>query len=413
MKKILGALVLVMVVFGFCACKKKPQDNQTLEKESVIQKTCIRVSLFGDEEKYNSIKKIVANFEGINPDIQIEIDFWSEDYYKQLNKSILTGKMPDVVMVDNIEGFSYYKKGFFQNLGQYFLNQEDYLSNAIEAFSYDDCIWGVPVFLSPSLIIFNKNIFLKNNVELPSINWNRDCFLNKAHHLTSYNEFGFGFDNKISSWLGFLWSNGGGIIDNSGCIMLDSASSKEALQFYSNLKNLEGVCQPNSSLNAHNLFKQGKIAMIVSNFDDFINLKKSNLPFELGFSPFPSCSVMASSPMGVIGVSLFEKSHHKREAWRFILYLTNSDRIWKMQRDFNFIPAKKADFSRFLLQYSLDERMILQNIITNSRPVPVCGDYHILINKIEQQLIPLFEAEKNVDDVIDENFYKILQRDIK
>ena len=132
MKKILGALVLVMVVFGFCACKKKPQDNQTLEKESVIQKTCIRVSLFGDEEKYNSIKKIVANFEEINPDIQIEIDFWSEDYYKQLNKSILTGKMPDVVMVDNIEGFSYYKKGFFQNLGQYFLNQEDYLSNAIE-----------------------------------------------------------------------------------------------------------------------------------------------------------------------------------------------------------------------------------------------------------------------------------------
>ena len=67
MKKILGALVLVMVVFGFCACKKKPQDNQTLEKESVIQKTCIRVSLFGDEEKYNSIKKIVANFEGITP----------------------------------------------------------------------------------------------------------------------------------------------------------------------------------------------------------------------------------------------------------------------------------------------------------------------------------------------------------
>ena len=412
MKKIVSFLFLFLLVISFCACKKKAHKPIiVLKEEPIVQKTIIRFSIFGNEKRYNSIKKIVDDFEIINPDIEVEIDYWAENYYKNLNKSIITTKMPDVVMVDNIDGFPYYERGFLQNLNDYFVKQDDFIKSGINAFSYNDCIWGVPFFLSPSFIVYNKSIFIKNNLELPHNNWNITDFLKKAHLLNSTYVSGFGFDKKMKGWLPFLWSNGGGIIDESGCIMLDSAFSKEALQFYSNLKNLEGVTQQDLSVSPEILFRNEKIAMMTCDYEEFLKLKNDNLPFEIEIAPFPGWKTLSSSPLSVIGLSISQKTAHKRESWRFILYLINQDRIEKMGKSFDFLPARNKVIEKTLSQrYSNNDVAVFNNIIQNAKPIPVCSNYSIIINKIEQQLLPLFSAEKNVEEVIDENFYKILQK---
>ena len=269
MKIFVKVFIIFVMIFSIAGCKKReslfPQQNLALTAKPEIKKTVVKFSSWGSESEIKVLKSAISEFEQKNPDIDIELIHIPQNYFQKLHLLIVTNSAPDVMFVNNINGLKYYQNGAFENLNPYLINKKDFYNNAIKAFSYNDCIWAAPRDVSNLVIYYNKDLFDKNNIPYPSATWTTNDFLTKAQLLTNQDSWGFGFEKDALFWLPFLWSNNGGIIDENGCIMIDSSSSKDALQFYADLKNIYNVtpsdAQKGSYTNSQ-LFLQGKMAMI-------------------------------------------------------------------------------------------------------------------------------------------------------
>lgn len=413
--------IIFIMIFSIGGCKKREslfsQQNLTLTAKPEIKKAVVKFSSWGSESEIKVLKSAIYEFEQKNPDIDVELIHIPQNYFQKLHLLIVTNSAPDIMFVNNINGLKYYQNGAFENLNLYFVNKKDFYTNAVKAFSYNDCIWAVPRDVSNLVIYYNKDLFDKNNIPYPAANWTTNDFLAKSQLLTTQDSWGFGFEKDALFWLPFLWSNNGGIIDENGCIMIDSSSSKDALQFYADLKNIYNVTpsdgQKGSYTNAQ-LFLQGKMAMHLNGRWAVPRFRK-DAKFNWDIAPFPYGEAGSIVDVDASGWAMSKKSKNKRAAWRFILFLSSERMSKNFTKDGLIIPARKSiATSDYFLQKNQNPRnsQVFLNAIEQGKPTPVNKNYQELLNKIYTQIEPVFAGAKRVHEVLDINFVKSLQKEL-
>jgi len=421
MKFFVKVFIIFIMIFSITGCKKKesviPQKTPEAVVQPEIKKITVKFSSWGSENEIKLLKSAVYEFEQKNPDIDVELMHIPQNYFQKLHLLIVTNSTPDVVFVNNINGLKYYQNGAFENLNPYLINRKDFYSNALKAFSYNDCIWAVPRDVSNLVVYYNKDLFDKNNVPYPNAAWTTNDFLAKAQLLTTQDSWGFGFEKDALFWLPFLWSNNGGIIDESGCIMIDSSASKDALRFYSDLKNTYNVtpsdAEKGSYTNAQ-LFMQGKMAMHI-NGRWVVPRFRQDAKFNWDIAPFPNGIAGSVVDADASGWAMSKKSKNKRAAWRLILFLSSE----RMSKNFTkgglIIPARKsiANSDYFLQKNQKPQNSkVFLTAIEQGKPTPVTKNYQELLNKIYTQIEPVFAGTKRIDEVLDINFIKSLQKEL-
>lgn len=419
MKIFLKIFIIFIMIFTIAGCKKKdviiPEKNPAAISQPEIKKTVIKFSSWGSESEIKILKSAIYEFEQKNPDIDVELIHIPQNYFQKLHLLIITNSTPDVIFVNNINGLKYYQNGAFENLNPYFVNRKDFYTNAVKAFSYNDCIWAVPRDISNLVIYYNKDLFDKNNIPYPTSNWTTNDFLTKAQLLTNQDNWGFGFEKDALFWLPFLWSNNGGIIDENGCIMIDSSASKDALQFYADLKNIYNVtpsdAQKGSYTNAQ-LFIQGKIAMHL-NGRWAVPRFRQDAKFNWDIAPFPAGIAGSIVDVDASGWAMSKKSKNKRAAWRLILFLSSEKMSRNFTKDGLIVPARKsiANSNYFLQKTQKPQNaQIFLDAIAKGKPTPVNKNYQELLNKIYTQIEPIFAGIKRVHEVLNIDFVKSLQK---
>lgn len=117
-------------------------------------------------EYTDQVKSMAKAYEKEHPNVTIEVEVIGDDYYDILKTKAASGDMPDVFMTAGYNEISTYKEYITDLSDQPFA--ENIVDAAKECVSLDGKVVGLPVQMSANGIVYNKQIFEKYNLEIPT-----------------------------------------------------------------------------------------------------------------------------------------------------------------------------------------------------------------------------------------------------
>jgi multiple sugar transport system permease protein len=186
-------------------------------------------------DRFYWIRQQILEFEAKHPEVAIELTelTWERGSDKK-RIAIAAGVGPDIVT--GTLPVQLVAKGFVEPVDEYMTPEEkaDFFNPALDAFSYEDKIYGWPWYLTGSTMFINLELFKRNGVRPPGPDWDYEQFLDCARRLTrdqdgdgEQDTYGFGFlvrPGDTNSWP-FLFP--GGIRFLSGDRLLSSKLKKQ------------------------------------------------------------------------------------------------------------------------------------------------------------------------------------------
>jgi len=203
--------------------------------------------------------------------------------YNLLSTAVGSGTAPDIAMVDCVWVAGLAQSGFLyalQDLGSQWNHTEfgeDLYPAFVEANSFGDRLYGLPVKADVSLLWYRRDWFTQEGLEPPR-HW--DDLLNVATHFAqprvqekyslsaplAFPGGTAGGEATVYNLMPFIWSAGGKVFDEeTGCVVLDAPGTRHALRYLRDLVAEYLVSPPDVVTYGPNatprLFASGQVAM--------------------------------------------------------------------------------------------------------------------------------------------------------
>lgn len=229
-KYLAAALAAVMAGTLFVGCGKKEAGVST-EK---IQITYVNWNL-GTEEENNLERRMIEEYEKKNPNIDIVIADYIDtaDYANSLTTAAAGGKLPDVIMLQNIPNSL--SNEWLMDITEFTSNDEDWnkvSKPVIESVQSGNGTYAVPAGQFLAGYFVNKDLFESENIKQPTIGYTFEEFETaiKAINQPSKNIAGLGGELQIFEWYPSLINESLGWYTFDGeKYNLDDASFKEGI----------------------------------------------------------------------------------------------------------------------------------------------------------------------------------------
>ena len=117
-------------------------------------------------EYTDQVKNMAKAYEKEHPNVSIEVEVIGDDYYDILKTKASSGDMPDVFMTAGYNEIVTYKDYIADLSDQPFVN--NIVDGAKECVSLDGKVVGLPVQMSANGIVYNKDIFDKYGLQIPT-----------------------------------------------------------------------------------------------------------------------------------------------------------------------------------------------------------------------------------------------------
>ncbi len=298
----------------------------------------IEVAFWGSVEEIKIIRKTVEEWEKNHPQIRVKLQHIPTGGYLQKILTRIAGGNPPDIIFSEVNDFVYLKsKGIFLDLMPFIRKDKEfdlnrYFPEILERFREGDKLYLLPRDIAPfACIYYNQDLFQKENVPLPTDDWDWFGLLERAKRLTlregdRVKRYGF----YTIFWENFVYSAGGSLVDdpqNPTRLTLDSPKSKEGLRFYLDLIHKYRVMpSPESMLslqmNAVQMFMMGKLAMYGSGiWETPIFRKIRNFTWDVVMFPRGPKGKRAFGSGGS-GYGILRTTPHPEEAWEVLKCLT-------------------------------------------------------------------------------------------
>jgi multiple sugar transport system substrate-binding protein len=270
-------MVTIAVVLGmlllFESCSKSNKNVESEEDDSVTLKIANYAIL---ESGYESFWKGVKNdFEEKYPDIKIE---WVTAPYGDVVNQVINmaggGEKIDAVYGEITWVPSLEDAGLAAPvtdiLPANFLS--DFYPDILKAFDINGKPYGIPLFISPYILYYNKNLFKQAGLDPNRPPKNYDEMLHYAEKLSKLKDpngnqiYAFGQTTASvpvsgSSINGMVFNFGGTVLDEKGKLSIDNTGFKETFEMLQ-LLDKKGYNPQNAKLkDLRNLFALGRLAM--------------------------------------------------------------------------------------------------------------------------------------------------------
>jgi len=310
------------------------------------------------------IKAIVAEWNNLHPEIQVEI-VWQA--WEHIDDFMLTsfqgGQAPDIFHQDAVMCYEYGLMGYAEPLDAYL--DEELLTDTPEK-SWDTVqdergrTFGIP-FLQETLVIFyNKTLFAEAGLSIPEdgmISWQE--LQDAAIALTQRDETGgvttWGLLAPLEQrlWWCLVEQNEGHVLvqhdDGTWHVEIDDGA-REAIAYYLELKTLHGV-MPEEILSYDFMsllqgFKNGKYAMFsygcwVRSWIEM--LTRDKLDWGMLQVRGPKRNETEADPQAV---GIYAHSPHKAEAAQFLRFFTNTDNQARLAYADWLFPVRQSAVDR-------------------------------------------------------------------
>ncbi|MBB5423115.1 multiple sugar transport system substrate-binding protein [Paraburkholderia sp. JPY158] len=296
--------------------------------------------------------KMAQEFEKANPGTTIKIEEVNWDSLQQkLRTDIMGGANSDLAIVGTRWLLDFVEDGVAEPLDNYMDAgfRDRFIGQILAPGEIKGKVYGLPIAASTRALYYNKDLLAKAGYPNGPKTWND--VIDASKKLKTMGIAGFGLQGKeIETDVYFyygLWSYGGDVIGKDGKAAFNSQAGVKAATLYKSMID-EGLTEPGvtgyNREGVQNLFKQGRVAMIISLPLLSKQIAKEAPNLKYGIDPIPSGTTQATYAV-TDSILMFKNSKVKKSAWKFLDFLfTKGPRI-EFSKTEGFLPTTKAEAS--------------------------------------------------------------------
>ncbi len=385
LKRIIGLVTVLLILLGICACSSSEEaikDSKNLKNK----KTLSIALLYSDRLLENTITK----FEAAHPDIKIEAKDYEgafsseklssstveeesnrsrqaqESYMKAINTGLMAGNGPDIIDTLTLPYKKIADKNVLVNMSELIKNDKNfdiskYQQSLLNSCKYNGNLYIMPInFYITNLFGINKNIMIKEGINIDSTKWTWEDFFDIAQKIKK----DINGDGKLDQYalpkmsakeiFNYIYDNRNFINYDNHTSNFDCIEFIELLNFAKDFPT-ETVCSPTMDITKlHKKTDPGTIGFIPVDFMGYASFVYDQALFngEVEYLNMPLYNGKRN-PKSFIPYRSFainRKSGLKVEAWEFIKLLL-SDEV-QNRADMQGFPvnsfALQEDANRFI-----------------------------------------------------------------
>ena len=328
-------------------------------QESPHGKTVLYFSMWDGDESMRVIRKLVAQFEAENPDVEVRfVNIADYNSYHQKMMVMYAGNAAvDVAMEDPGHFQALANRGALLPLNQFYENDKtfnigDYYKPIVDAHSLDGKLYVLPRDIAPAgILYYNKEMFKEAGIPFPDGNWTWDFterpelrekdFLWVLHQLTKKDAEGKHIYAVTPSWEGNILNNFEYSYGNYWCddpqhptrVFSGSADWIKVGDFVRDMEKVKECAPGQQEVSnvlqsaAYQLFISKRTAMLLDGIWTVPQIRKNMKPTDKGFfdwdvTLFPSyVGKPRHMTTGGSGYAIFSSCKHPQEAWRLTKFM--------------------------------------------------------------------------------------------
>ncbi|ODA89824.1 sugar ABC transporter substrate-binding protein [Leifsonia xyli subsp. xyli] len=277
--------------------------------------------------------------------LDVQFVQWA-DAHDRFVTSIAGGTTPDVAETGTTWTAELADVGALAPIGDYVKKadlEKDLVKGLEEAGTYDGDLYGMPWYAGVRSLVYRADVFQELGIEVPKT-W--DEIVAAAEKIKAAKPDMMPFVVPGNAEFGvcpWVWGAGGQVAtekDGKWTSQLDSAKSREGIQFYTDLQTKYGFSSAGATTwketDVIDNFNKGKVAMSLQGSWTPATVAKNapDLVDKIGATPIPGkSSGISPSVLGGSHLSMFETAKNKDLAWKFIEMMTTGtfEKKWTEQ----------------------------------------------------------------------------------
>jgi multiple sugar transport system substrate-binding protein len=295
-------------------------------------------------------EKMAKQFEAANPGTTVKIEDVNWDTLQQKLQTDISGNAnADLAIVGTRWLLDFVKDDIAEPLDGYM--DASFKARFIGPFLAPSQIggktYGLPIAASARALYYNKDMLASVGYPNGPKTWND--VIDASKKLKAKGIAGFGLQGKEIEtdvyWYYALWTNGGDVIGKNGKASFNSPAGVKAATLYKTMID-QGLTQPGvtgySREDVQNLFKQGRVAMVISAPFLAKQLHKEAPNIKYGIDPVPVGTTPATYAV-TDSIMMFKNSKAKKTAWKFLDFLFTKEPRVQFTSTEGFLPTTKAE----------------------------------------------------------------------
>jgi multiple sugar transport system substrate-binding protein len=296
----------------------------------------VQFLVFGDPEELKAYREVISAFESQEPDVDVQLVEASDrdDLLARLATSIAGGRPPDLFLLNYRFYGQFAAKGQLEPIeerlaGSAAFEEDDFYPQALDAFRFKGELSCLPQNISSLVVYYNKALFRKAGLPLPTGEWTWKQFVDTAVKLTDRErgQYGLGVEPSLIRIAPFVWSNGGELVrDDLSGFALHEPAAQEPLRQFMLLNTAYRAIPSEEEVEAEDdesRFVNGRLGMILSSRRSTPAFRTIT-GFDWDVAPLPRFKEQA----GILhsdAYCLTKGSENKDAAWRFVEFALGAE----------------------------------------------------------------------------------------
>ncbi len=376
-------------------------------------------------EESRLVRENLDNFEHLHPNIHVQWSpFLGDDYPAKMQSNFVTHTMPDVFYLQPRMAPEYISDDKLLNLSPY-MAKNHVRANTYYFNNTFSCktgrVYGIPKDFNTLGIFYNKTLFQKAGVPLPTDKWTWDDMRAAAKKLTKAGNaakamygssqfvYGITLPDSSSRWLAFLYANGGTVLDADGThAAFNNEAGVNSLKFYTSFQREDGSSVLASSIvpawagDVFDAFGQQRAAMVVEGGWLIQYLQKNFPHIQYDIAPLPL------SPRGKRADLIFTNawaaySHtpHPEAAWELIKYMTGQAVQESQLKEGFALPTLKNLANDPYLRTNPDFQVLFESAQNGGYPDNYGPDDLFIHQRLDLAITNVLSGEADAQDALD------------
>jgi multiple sugar transport system substrate-binding protein len=397
MKKIIIFFVVILLLFTACQKKSESASGST----EVVFWHAMGGPL-GD-----ALQTLVNEFNDTHPEIFIKaINMGNYTALSQkLMASIQSGNQPDLAQAyeawtaNMIDGDVLVPvSDFIQADPEFGVDDlQDFYPVFIKSNTINGKLWSFPFNKSVMVMYYNKDALYQSGYDpnKPPVTW--DQFREYCKKLTIDKDGDgtidqYGATLKISAWKfeNLLLQAGGEIMSNDNKPLFNSEAGVLALDFLTNIINVDKTGYLSPGYEGQNDFLAGKVIMYEDSSVSLAYMQRTGIDFNLGVAAIPVRDTRRNLISGT-NVTIFKSDNAEvqKAAWEFIKWFTDTKQTAKWSEMTYYMPVRKSAF----------QEEALKNRLANNPEIASVYD-QLNYATYEPQISEWFETRKYLEEQV-------------
>ena len=293
------------------------------------EKTTVRLSGNpSSPEETRLLEQVLAEFEAQFPNIQVDFEPVSQQYFEKLQTDLAAGTAADVFYVDSMPLPDLASRGVLLELDAYMseaaVKPEDFYPGLIQAFQFGGKTYGLPKDWSSLATVYDPTVFSDAGVDAAPATWD-DLRAAGQAVLDATGQPGIILPPDFARFIAFLYQAGGAVLNPENTqILIDSPETRQALEFYYGLYE-EGLAATHSDVGAQwpgDAFAKDLGSVVFEGNWMFPFLEANAPDKEVGIAEMPAGPGGKATMAFTVSYSINARTQVADAAWEVVNFMT-------------------------------------------------------------------------------------------